>query len=68
MPALILQGERDTMGKREKVEGYALSKSIHVDFLPDGDHDLKPRKVLGRTSAKNWLGAVERMAAFIHRL
>ena len=64
-PALILQGERDSFGRREEVGGYALSKSIEVEFLPDGDHDLKPRKASGRTRAANWAEAVDRMAEFV---
>lgn len=67
-PALILQGERDTFGKREEVGGYKLSKSIAVEFLPDGDHDLKPRKASGRTRAENWADAMDRMAAFVFGL
>lgn len=64
-PALILQGERDPFGRHEEVGGYALSKSIAVEFLPDGDHDLKPRKASGRTRAANWAEAVDRMAEFV---
>ncbi len=64
-PALILQGERDPFGRRDEVEGYALSKSIEVAFLPEGDHDLKPRKASGRTREDNWADAVERMALFV---
>jgi len=64
-PALILQGERDTFGRREEVGGYSLSKSITVDFLPDGDHDLKPRKKSGLTREENWQDAVARMVRFI---
>lgn len=64
-PALILQGERDPFGRREEVGGYALSKSIAVEFLPDGDHDLKPRKASGRTRAANWAEAVDRVAEFV---
>jgi predicted alpha/beta-hydrolase family hydrolase len=64
-PALILQGERDPFGRREEVGGYALSKSIEVEFLPDGDHDLKPRKASERTRAANWAEAVDRMAEFV---
>lgn len=67
-PALILQGERDTFGKRDEVAGYTLSKSITFDFLPDGDHDLKPRKASGRTRAENWADAMDRMAGFIRGL
>ncbi|MDE0795803.1 MAG: alpha/beta hydrolase [Alphaproteobacteria bacterium] len=64
-PSLILQGERDPFGKRDEVAGYALSKSIKVGCVPDGDHDLKPRKASGRTRAENWMDAVDRMAVFI---
>ena len=67
-PALILQGERDPFGKREEVAGYTLSKSISVAFLPDGDHDLKPRKASGRTRAENRAEAVDRIADFVSRL
>lgn len=66
--ALILQGERDPFGRREEVEAYRLSKAIEVAFLPDGDHDLKPRKASGRTREENWAEAVERAAVFIGRL
>ena len=67
-PALILQGERDPFGRREEVAGYRLSKSIAVEFLPDGDHDLKPRKASGRTRQQNWQAAIERIAGFVHAL
>ena len=67
-PALILQGERDTFGRREEVDGYSLSKSIAVEFLPDGDHDLKPRKKSGRTREENWQDAVARMVGFVAAL
>ena len=67
-PALILQGERDPFGKREEVAGYTLSKSINVAFLPDGDHDLKPRKASGRTRAENRAEAVDRIADFARGL
>ena len=67
-PALILQGERDPFGRRAEVEGYALSKSIAVDFLADGDHDLKPRKASGRTREENWAEAVARIAGFVDGL
>lgn len=67
-PTLILQGERDPFGRREEVESYTLSKAINVDFLPDGDHDLKPRKASGRTREQNWADGVERMVAFARGL
>ena len=51
-PTLIVQGTRDEFGTREDVEGYALSPSIELLWLEDGDHDLKPRKAIsGFTTA-----------------
>ncbi|OUM06497.1 esterase [Pseudomonas syringae] len=46
-PALIVQGERDALGNRETVEGYALSSAIRLHWLPTANHDLKPLKVAG---------------------
>jgi len=46
-PTLIVQGERDTLGNREAVEGYTLSKHIRVHWLPTANHDLKPLKAAG---------------------
>lgn len=48
VPALIVQGTRDPFGTRAEVAGYALSASIRVAWVEDGDHDLKPRKSTGR--------------------
>ncbi len=52
-PTLILQGTRDTFGKREEVEGYQLAPAIRVHWLEDGDHSFKPRKKSGRTLEQN---------------
>lgn len=67
-PALILQGERDPFGRRDEVEGYLLSQTVVVEFLPDGDHDLKPRKASGRTREENWADAIDRVASFVQGL
>ncbi|MGB1281220.1 MAG: alpha/beta family hydrolase, partial [Vibrio cyclitrophicus] len=67
-PTLILQGERDTFGKREEFTEFALSNSIRAEFIPDGDHSFKPRKSSGHTEQKNIALAVERLAAFIHEV
>jgi predicted alpha/beta-hydrolase family hydrolase len=40
------------------VEGYELSASIDVQWLPDGDHSFKPRKSSGLSEAQNWQQAV----------
>ena len=64
-PSLVLQGERDPFGTRDEVAGYRLSKSIEIEWLPDGDHSLKPRKSSGATEAGNLARAVECASLFI---
>ncbi|WP_122666324.1 alpha/beta family hydrolase [Pseudomonas viridiflava] len=44
---LIVQGERDALGNKETVEGYALSPAIELLWIPAGNHDLKPLKSAG---------------------
>lgn len=66
-PTLICQGERDAMGRREEVAGYALSPAIDLHWLPDGDHSLAPRKASGRTLADNLAGAIDAIVDFIRR-
>jgi len=67
-PTLILQGERDTLGSREDVSGYELSRSIRIHYLVDGDHSFKPRKASGTTYARNMAEAVARAAEFCRGL
>jgi len=59
-PALIIQGERDPFGTPAEVNGYELSPSIEIAWLP-GDHSLKPRE------KENIARAVDLAAAFIER-
>lgn len=66
-PTLILQGERDTFGKREEFEGFTLSDKVDVEFIPDGDHSFKPRKRSGYTEQGNIDLTVEHLAAFIKK-
>lgn len=67
-PTLILQGDRDTLGNRDEVTGYPLSKSIRLHWLGDGDHGLKPRVKSGRTERQNWDEAISAFADFIATL
>ena len=67
-PTLILQGERDSLGRREEVVGYTLSQAIAVEWLPDGDHSFKPRKASGRTEAQNLARAAAAIREFIESL
>ena len=59
LPCLILQGERDPMGRAEDVAGYGLTAPLQVAWIPDGDHSFKPRKRSGRTESMNWQLAVD---------
>ena len=65
-PTLICQGERDSFGRREEVEGYPLAETIRFCWLPDGDHDFKPRVKSGETWAGNLDMAADCCAGFIH--
>ncbi|AUI85477.1 alpha/beta hydrolase [Vibrio azureus] len=67
-PTLILQGERDTFGKREEFDEFVLSEHVDAHFLPDGDHGFKPRKRSGYTEADNIATAVELLAEFIKKV
>jgi len=66
--ALILQGERDPLGRADEVPGYSLSDAISVAWLPDGDHSFKPRKISGHTEDGNLALAVERICGFLDAL
>jgi len=56
---VIFQGERDPMGSREEVGGYSLSTDVHLHWLADGDHDLKPRQRSGFTQAGHLATVIE---------
>lgn len=64
-PALIVQGTRDPFGSPAAVGGYALSASIRLHWLEDGDHDLKPRKASGRSHEESLEEAVEAVTDFL---
>ena len=62
---LIVQGERDALGNRETVEGYALSPSIELMWLAAGDHDLKPLKASGFSHEQHLAATASRVAEFL---
>jgi predicted alpha/beta-hydrolase family hydrolase len=62
---LVLQGERDPFGTREDVARYRLSPRIRIEWIPDGDHSLKPRAKSGITERQNLTRAIEAAATFI---
>lgn len=65
VPVLICQGERDPFGKPEQVAGYRLPECVSVEWIADGDHDLKPRKRSGLSWEDNLEYAAGRAAGFI---
>ncbi len=65
VPMLVCQGVRDPFGTQEQVAGYTLGRQVSLHWLPDGDHDLKPRKASGLTHAGNIAAAARAAAAFM---
>ena len=64
-PTLICQGTRDPFGKKEEVSGYNLSKAIHIQWIPDGNHGFRPRKSSGHTDTGNLSLAAEAVVRFV---
>lgn len=65
---LICQGERDPMGDRESISRLKLARPIKIHWLPDGDHDLKPRRASGRTHDENLADALDAVRGFLSAL
>jgi len=55
----VFQGERDPMGNQQEVGGYSLGTHVHLHWLADGDHDLKPRQRSGFTQAGHLDAVIE---------
>lgn len=66
--ALICQGERDPMGDKPSVSGLKLPRSLKIHWLPDGDHDLRPRRASGRNHEQNLRDALDAVHAFLAAL
>ena len=64
-PCLILQGDRDPFGTKAEISNYCLSAAINIRFVADGEHNLIPRRLSGRTQAENWEFAAVEMIRFI---
>lgn len=64
-PTLIVQGERDALGNRTRVEQYALSAAIEMYWMAGADHDLKPLKRTGFDHSQYIQMAAQRIAGFL---
>ena len=62
---LIVQGERDALGNKDEISGYTLSALCQVLFLPDGDHNLKPRVKSGFTHQQHLETTITAIVRFI---
>lgn len=67
-PTLIVQGERDSFGRRDEVEGYSLAPAIQLHWLAAADHSFKPTRSSGFSEAEHWAAAADAAAGFIRRL
>jgi predicted alpha/beta-hydrolase family hydrolase len=67
-PTLILQGERDSFGRREEEETYSLSPQVQLRWIPSGDHSFKPTRSSGLSEAENWATAVALSDQFMRQL
>ena len=67
VPMLIEQGTRDALGGIELVSALGLPSGIQIDWLEDGNHDLKPRVKSGYTHEQHIMSAIENSAKFIKR-
>lgn len=66
-PTLIVQGERDALGDRPTVAGYALSPQVEVHWLAAADHDLKPLKRSGFSHEQHLDSAADCIGAWLQR-
>ena len=67
-PTLIVQGERDSFGKRPEVEGYSLSPQVHLQWIPSGDHSFKPTRSSGLSEEQTLAAAVACSHGFLSEL
>lgn len=68
VPTLIAQGTRDQFGTAEEVPSYGLPDSIEILWLEDGDHDLKPRKSSGHSTASHLITLGARVSSWADEL
>ncbi|WP_036552219.1 alpha/beta family hydrolase [Neptunomonas japonica] len=60
-PLCVFQGERDPMGTKDEVQQYLLPSAVMLNWLADGNHDLKPRKSSGFTQLEHMRYAMDMM-------
>lgn len=64
-PLRVIQGQRDTFGTEAEVSAMNLCDNVQLNWIPDGDHSLVPRKKSGFTQEQNWANAADNAVNFI---
>jgi len=64
-PVLIIQGDRDKLGNKEEIDSYELPPNCYVSYMPDGDHDIKPRVKSGFTHEQHIIQTCDQIFRFI---
>jgi predicted alpha/beta-hydrolase family hydrolase len=72
VPTWVAQGERDTFGNRQRVQAHLSALALpennpEIEWVSDGDHDLKPPKRSTATWESNLDKVASTAAAFISR-
>ena len=68
VPMLICQGERDPFGALNELPSFGLAEAIGLHWLPDGDHEFRPRKASGETWEGNLSAAASAIAHWTRSL
>jgi len=67
-PTLILQGERDSFGRRQELAAVPFSPAVQLAWILDGDHSFRPTQRSGRSEAANLREAVDHSDRFLRQL
>ncbi|MFD2168375.1 alpha/beta family hydrolase [Thalassotalea euphylliae] len=67
LPVRIIQGTRDAMGNSDEVKQYTLPSLVSIDWLEDGNHDLKPRVKSGFTHSQHISAAAKFINHFVEQ-
>jgi len=66
--ALIVQGDRDALGNRQRVEAFELSPRLRMHWLNSGDHDFKPLKSAATSPQALLIEAADAVSRFARSL
>jgi predicted alpha/beta-hydrolase family hydrolase len=63
-PTLIVQGTRDPFGGPDAFAGLRIPPCVQLQWIEDGDHDLKPRRASRRTHDQAMAEAARAIVGF----